>query len=41
MARRSLEIPLQTIRPERYQEARAFFDRVHAADTSPVVLIRK
>lgn len=35
---RVFEMPLQTIRPEHYSEARAFFDRVKAADRSPIVL---
>ena len=35
---RTFEMPLQSVRPERYAEARAFFDRVKAGDRSPIVL---
>jgi transglutaminase-like putative cysteine protease len=38
---RTLEMPLQTVRPDQYSEARAFFDRVKASDRSPIVLSRR
>lgn len=41
VASRSLEVPLQTIRPEEYSRARDFFDKVRAADTAPVVFVRR
>jgi hypothetical protein len=37
---RSLEVPLQTIEPARYAEARTFFDAIRAADAAVVVLRR-
>ena len=37
---RTLDVPLQTIEPARYSEARAFFDAVRTSDTALVVLER-
>lgn len=41
IAKRAFEVPLQRILPDQYQAARAFFDRIRAADSTPVVLVRK
>ncbi len=41
VAKRSLEVPLQTIKAEQVAAARAFFDQVRAADSGLVVLARR
>jgi len=38
---RSLETSLQSIGPQQYPAARAFFDRVLSADAAPVVLVKR
>lgn len=41
VAKRTLEVPMQTIPADQYAIARSFFTRVRAADSAPAVLVRK